>query len=110
MGMLLSEVIGMGIEFGGNTSRNKELLQDMIDWLNGQQPETIKKWLLSTENRRTAIKILSLDDDFIRSNVQSPVILELFRILPFAKTQLDWVTEHPHAATRLLWYLEGCVE
>ena len=99
----------MGIEFGGNAARNKESLQDTIYWLNSQKPEAIKKWLSSTDNKRTAVRILSLSDDLIYGNVESPVILELFRILPFAHTQIDWVTKHPHAATKLLWHLEGWV-
>ena len=93
----------MGIAFG---SKHKSELHDTIDWLNKQDITAIQNWLLNLENKRIAIRILSLDDDFIHDYIDPKMLFELFKIMPFALTQIDWVIKHPRSATGMLWYFE----
>jgi len=93
----------MGIEFGSKGKEADDELHSTIDWLNRQDATAIQKWLLTLENKRLASRILSLDDTFISEHLHIRAMFELFKILPFAGTQIDWVKDHPQSATRLLW-------
>ena len=99
----------MGIEFGSKGIEADDELHSTIDWLNKQDATAIQKWLLTLDNKRLASRILSLDDIFLSEHLHGRAMFELFKILTFAGTQIDWVKDHPHSATGILWHFEAII-